>query len=251
MSLLISLRSELIKLKRTASVIVCFIAAAFPALMQFLEDIDIGNSRPMGAPWIEHFLKQREIINVAFLPMFIVLVSTLWLQIEYRDKTWKQVLTSPQKIINVFAAKFIVFHVLILSFLILYNIFISIGGVAAELMHPQLYNGQLDFKRLVIINAQRYFLTFGISAIQFWFALRFKNFIAPVAIGFVLWIVAPIMIFEMHWQGVEAYPYAYSILGVFPKYKANIVNYQWYSLAYAAFFFAVAFIEFRVRRVKM
>jgi hypothetical protein len=251
MSLLVSLRSESIKLKRTASIIVCLIAAASPSAVIFLEDIDIGTLRKMGAPWISHFLQQQDVINIAFLPMYIILVSTLWLQTEYRDKTWKQVLTSPQAMINIFLSKFIILHLLILIFLISYNLFMALGAVGAELMHPHLYDGELDFRKLIVTNAKSYFLTFAISAIQFWLALRFKNFIAPVAIGFVLWIMAPMMIFEMKWPNPEIYPYAYSILGMHPKYKANVVSYQWYSIAYALFFLAVAFIEFKVRKVKM
>jgi hypothetical protein len=249
MGLLISLRSEILKLKRTATIIVCLIAAAFSPLMRFLEDIDIGR-RETGAPWIEHLLIQQEVLNFAYLPLFIILISTLWLQTEFKDKTWKQVLTSPQKKFHIFIAKFIVLHLLILLFLILYNIFLALAGIGTELMHPQLYNAGFNLRKLIVTYAQNYFLIFGISAIQFLFALRFKNFIAPVALGFVLWLLAPMMVFEMKWTNIEVYPYAYSMLSVLPKYKADVVNYQWYSIAYAVVFLSVAFIDFSRRKVK-
>ncbi len=251
MSLLISLRSELIKLKRTASLYICFIAASFIPILLFSEVFDVDPHTQKALPWRHHFLEGREMINIAFLPLYIILTSTLLLQTEYRDKTWKQVLTSPQKLINVFFAKFIILHLLIILFLISYNAWLVITGVGMELMHPNLFNGGFNIYDLFVANGQTYFLIFGVSAIQFWLALRFKNFIAPIAIGFCLWMMAPIIVFELKWAFADKYPYSFSLLSVLPVYKRGILLYQWYSVANAVLFLAIAFIEFKVRRIKV
>jgi hypothetical protein len=251
MSLLISLRSELIKIKRTASLKLCFITAALIPAILFLESLELSSDGRKGLPWSQHFLGGSEQINLAILPLFIILISTLLLQTEYRDKTWKQVFSSPQKLINVFLAKFIILHLLILLFLLSYNLYLIITGVSIELLHPELFDRGFNLPGLLIANAQTYFLIFGISAIQFWLSLRFKNFIAPIAIGFVLWFMAPMMIFELKWAIADKYPYSFSILSMHPKYKANISTYQWYSLANAVFFLAIAFVDFRVKRIKV
>jgi len=47
-------------------------------------------------------MKGREPLGSALLPLYVILICTLLLQIEYRDKTWKQVLSSPQKMIDIF-----------------------------------------------------------------------------------------------------------------------------------------------------
>lgn len=248
MTLLISLRSELIKLKRTASLKLCLIAAVLIPLLLFIENIDVGPKVPSGLPWIKYFLGGREPISLVFLPLFIILISTLLLQTEYRDKTWKQVLASPQKLIDMFLAKFIILHLLILLFLITYNVWLAIGAAGVELLEPQLYKGGFDTYQFFVVNVQTYFLVLGISAIQFWLSLRFKNFIAPLAIGFVLWFLAPLMIFEFKWLFADKYPYSFSILSILPQGEGNINTYQWYSLVNCLIFLSIAFVEFKYRK---
>jgi hypothetical protein len=250
MSLLISLRSELIKLKRTAALKLCLVASAILPLILFLEYLEENAKAPRGVAWNNFFYEGRQGLNFAFLPLYIILVSTLLLQVEYKEKTWKQVLTSPQKLFNIFFAKFILLHLLIILFIISYDVWLAITGAAVELLYPDLFTGGFDFRKLLVTNTQTYLLVFGISAIQFWLALRFKNFIAPVAIGFMLWVMAPTMLFEMHWEFADKYPYSYSLMSVLPKYKANVVNYQWYSIVTAVAFLTIAFVEFRIRKVK-
>jgi hypothetical protein len=182
--------------------------------------------------------------------MYVILICTLLLQIEYRDKTWKQVLGSPQKMINILLAKFITLQFMILSFLIGYNLFLAIAAAGAEIMHPGLYDGKIDCYEILTTNTQTYFLILGVSAIQFWLSLRFKNFIAPLAIGVALWFLAPMMVFEFKWNIVEQYPYAFTMLSVLPAYKVNVINYQWYSIVTAVLFLSLAFAEFRIRKIK-
>jgi hypothetical protein len=250
MSLLISLRSENLKLKRTLSIYLCVLAAAFGPLMTFMEYINLDPATPKGLPWTEHFLRGREPLCAALFPLYVILVCTLILQIEYRDKTWKQVLTSPQKMINIFLAKFITLQFMILAFLIAYNLFMTITALGATLMQPGLYTGKIELYQILSINAQTYFLILGVSAVQFWLSLRFKNFITPLAIGFGLWFLAPMMVFEFNWKIVEQYPYAFTMLSVLPQYKAHVISYQWYSIATAAVFLILAFVDFSNRKVR-
>ena len=251
MSLLISLRSETLKLKRTLLIYLCVSAAAFAALMSFLEYLDLGPTPKKGLPWIDHFTKGGEAVGSALLPLYVILICTLLLQIEYRDKTWKQVLSSPQKMINVFLAKFIALQFLILGFLIVYNLFLVVTAVGAELMHPDLYDGKVDIIGIVTKIAQTYILVLGMSAIQFWFSLRYKNFIASLAIGIALWFLAPLMAFMFKTGIVEKYPYAFTMLSEFSKYEANVPTYMWYSILTTLLFLTLAFVEFRIRKVKL
>ena len=250
MSLLISLRSETLKLKRTLLIYLCLSAAAFAALMSFLEYLDLGPTPKMGLPWTVHFMKGREPLCLALLPLYVILICTLLLQIEYRDKTWKQVLSSPQKMFDIFMAKFITLQFMILAFLIVYNLLLVVTGMGAELMHPKLYEGEIDVYLIFIKNAQTYILVMGMSAIQFWFSLRFKNFIASLAIGIALWFFAPLMVFLFKLSIVEQYPYAFTMLSELTKYEANTSTYMWYSIVTVFLFLTVAFVEFRIRKVR-
>jgi hypothetical protein len=250
MSLALSVRSESLKLKRTLSVYVCILAAAFGPFMRLMENLNIGTNRKLSQPWIQHFMEGREALNIALLPMYIILVCTLLLQIEYKDKTWKQVLTSPQPMINVFLAKFITLQFMVLLFMVCYNLFLALAGFGTEMLHPELYDGKMDYSGLVLINTQTWILSMGVSAIQFFLALRFKNFIGPVAIGLIGWFAAPMMLFEFKTDLVEYNPYAFTIFTVMPQYKANLVTYQWYSIVTAVIFLIIGFLIFRTKKVK-
>jgi lantibiotic transport system permease protein len=250
MSLAISLRSETLKLKRTLGIYLCVIAAAFGPLMSFLEYFDMGPNPTKGLPWTVHFMQGREPLAFVMLPLYVVLICTLLLQIEYRDKTWKQVLSSPQSMLNIFFAKFFSFQIMILGFLIAYHLFFVVTAIFTELMLPDLYEGNIDVAAVLRLNARLYILVLGMSSIQFWLSLRFRNFMVSLAIGISLWFLAPMLLFVFKWN-VDLYPYAFTILSALKKYEANVVTYQWYSIITTVLFLTLAFVEFRVRKVKM
>ena len=176
------------------------------------------------------------------------------MQIEYRNNTWKQVLTSPQKMINVFLSKFFTLHLLIIVFIASFLTFLFIGVLLINLIHPGLFKKGFDLHGVLLANWNLYVSIFAISAMQFWLSLRFKNFIAPLAIGFCLWIMAPLMLFSMNWSFADRYPYSFPIqlvaMSEKPDFKPDIPLIQMMSIAYGLFFLVVAFIEFKVRRVK-
>ncbi|HEU4471925.1 MAG TPA: ABC transporter permease [Flavisolibacter sp.] len=249
MSIILSLRSETLKLKRTLAVYLCVVAAAFGPLMSFLEHTEPDEKLQQGLPWTQHFLEGREPICIALLPFYIILVCALMMQIENRDKTWKQVLSSPQPKFNIFFGKFLVLQGMVLLFLLSYNLFTALTGGIIEMMDPAIYGGQVDIYRILTVNAQTWILSLGLSAVQFWLSLRFRNFVAPLAVGLVGWFLSPMMIFQFKTAMVEYYPYAFTILSVIPDYKANIGTYQWYSIITAVAFLGIAFFQFRKRKV--
>lgn len=256
MSLLISMQSESVKIQRSAAFYLCFIVAAIVPLILFFDlatpnddNTEIAKQMSMN----KYFGMGQQVFNFIFLPLFIILISTLLLQIEYRNNTWKQVLTSPQKMINVFISKFITLHFLILLFIASFLILILTGAFILDLIHPDLFKKDFILEKVLLSNGQAYVSIVGISAIQFWLALRFKNFIAPLAIGFCLWFMAPLMLFSLDWAFADRYPYSFPILlseMSEMKTKPNVPLLQILSISYAVFFLVVAFIEFKVRRIR-
>ena len=250
MSLLVSFRSETLKLKRTLLLYLCVLAAMFGPFMTFIEYINWRGEPHAPRPWVSFFIKAREPLSIALLPLYVILVCTLLLQIEYRDKTWKQLLASPQKMIDIFLAKFITLQLMILAFIFGYNLFLAIAAFGIEAMRPELYGGGIDYYWLWAVNVQAYLMILGVSAIQFWLSFQFKHFMAPLAIGFGLWLLGPMMVFEFHWDIVKQYPYAFTMLSRLSKYQVNIVPYQWYSIVTALLFLTLGFIGFRIRKVR-
>lgn len=250
MTLLLSFRSEILKLKRTLSVYLCILAAAFGPLMSFLEHMEPDEKLSKQMQWTEHFMEGREPVCIALLPFYIILVCSLLMQIEYRDKTWKQVLASPQRRVNIFLGKFLALQLMVLAFLTCYNLFTAVTGLITEMMYPHIYNGGFDIYRILTVNTQTWILSFGLSSIQFWLSLRFRNFVAPVGIGVAGWFLAPMMLFQFKTTLIEFYPYAFTILSVMPDYKAGIITYQWYSIITMLLFLGLGFTEFSKRKIR-
>ena len=253
MNLLISLRSELLKTKRTASFYLTLIGAAVGPVIFLLnvlldeDELDGTSKDPLNAL----FKILSEMNGVALFPLFIILICTLLPQIEYRNNTWKQVFTSPQTKANVFLAKFMNVHLLMLIFLIATHLFMFLTIVAINFIKPDLDLFKYPFNEsIVIVNAANaYLVMLAVCAIQFWIGLRFRNFIAPIGIGFALWLLGTIMAMQMNSSLVHYFPYSFQAYLVSPKLKPQLTQIAWTSLGYALLFLIVGFFDFRRRTV--
>jgi len=253
MNLLLSLRSELLKTRRTASFYLTLIGAAVGPVIFLLnvlldeDELDGTSKDPLNAV----FKILSEMNGVALFPLFIILICTLLPQVEYRNNTWKQVFTSPQTKANVFVAKFLNVHLLMLIFLIATHLFMFLAIVAINFIKPDLDLFKYPFNAsIVIVNAANaYLVLLALSAIQFWMGLRFRNFIAPIGIGFALWLLGTIMAIQINSSLVHYFPYSFQAYLVSPKLKPQLSQICWTSLGYALLFLIIGFLDFRKRTV--
>ena len=251
MNLLVSLRSEILKTKRTAAFYFTLIGAAivpFTFLLNLLADgIEDTRKDPLNS-----ILKlQSEMNGLVIFPMFVILVCTLLPQIEYRNNTWKQVLTSPQTKATVFLSKLLNIQLLIMLFLVATHLFMSITIGVAHFTDPtlDLLNQPLDGYVVLKKAVNAYITTLAVCAIQFWIGLRFKNFIVPIAIGIGLWLTGTLMVFEYHSSIANYFPYSFQIFPIFPQTKSPVSQIAWTSFAYCVVFLVLGFVEFRRRRM--
>ena len=252
MNLLISLRSELLK-TRKASFYLTLIAAAAGPVMYLLNvllddnEIDPSQKDPLNAL----FKILSDMNGAALFPLFVILICTLLPQIEYRNNTWKQVFASPQTKANVFLAKFMNVHLLMLVFLIATHVFMFLTVVLINFIKPtlNLFEHPLNVNTLLVNAANAYVLLLAVCAIQFWMGLRFKNFIVPIGIGFALWLAGTIMAVQYKSDLVFYFPYCFHAFPVSTKLKTQIPQVAWTSLVYALLFIIVGFFDFRRRTV--
>ena len=251
MNLLISLRSELLKTKRTASFYLTLICAAVgPVLYLFNVLLDEGELDGTSKDPLNALFKILSDMNgVALFPLFIVLICTLLPQIEYRNNTWKQVFALPQTKANAFLAKFLTVHLLMLIFLIATHLFMFLTVVAINFIKPNLDLFRHPFDAgIVIMNAVKsYLLMLAVCALQFWLGLRFRNFIVPVGIGLALWLIGTIKGVQYKSSLVNYFPYSFQAYFVSAKMKPHINQIAWTSMGYAVLFLVVGFLDFRRR----
>lgn len=251
MTFLASLRSEFLKTKRT-SVFYLMLVAAF--VIPFVLVFDYGAPDP-GNPvngWDNYYREGFMVFAFLFLPFFYILASTLQMQIEIRNQAWKQVLVSPQSFFHILVAKFTVIHILALFFTILFNAFMAIGCAFIDVIHGANFLTYLNrWPELLELNLMAYGSSIGISALSFWLALRFKNFIAPIAIGILLWLIGPTAALELKLPHFDKYVFVLPFTIVAKKFEDTRLFYQLLSLGYGVLFFGIAYFEFVLQRMSL
>lgn len=253
MKLINALRSEILKTRRTASFYFTLIgAAAVPLifLLNVLVDKD-GIDSTRKDPLNSLFKLGSEMNGLIFFPMFVILVCTLLPQIEYKNNTWKQVFASPQKKWDVFLAKFLNIHLLIVLFLVANILFMTVAIVIAHFAIPELdlLHQPFDPQRLLLRTGNAYVTILAVCALQFWLGLRFRNFIVPCAVGLAFWLTAVIMTLEYKSPMMAYFPYSFQIYPLMPHLQAKTSQIMWTSLGYAVLFLGLGFSDFRRRRL--
>ena len=257
MSFIISTQAELLKTKRTASFWLSIIAAAFiPTILiiaLFTGD-DASRAALTADPWTKYFKIGWQVFCIFIVPIYIVLSSTLLTQIEFRNNTWKQVFASPQSLGNIFFSKFLAIHFMILFCFVLFNGFMILSAVGANLFNSSFtfLHHRIDWSRLLWLNFKVYISILGISAIQYWLSLRFKNFIAPMGIGLAL-LIAGVVALVNQWAHVYKYPYSLSLLSYDYAQKSGrpfLENHEWNSIGYFMVFILIGFLDMKMRKEK-
>lgn len=251
MDILISLRSEILKTKRTAAFYLTILAAAFGPFMSMLDLILDGVEGDNRNDIFNIMLINKfQMTGLVALPLFLILVCTLLPQIEYKNNTWKQVLTSPQTKANVFAAKFIDVQLLILIFFITNLLLMFFCAGILHLMEPTLnvLNQPLNWNDILMSRVNTYAALLAICVIQFWLGLRFKNFIIPIAIGIACWFIGTILVMQKV-DFAAYFPYSFHAYDKFPKYDPQVSTVGCTSLIYAALFIIIGFLNFRKRQI--
>ncbi len=257
MSFIISTQAELLKTKRTSSFWLTITGAAFIPLMLFISFFagdDASKAAVLKDPWTKYLNMGWELFCVLLLPMYIILVSTLITQIEYRNNSWKQVFASPQSLGNIFFSKFLTVHVIIIFCFLLFNFFMILAAVLANVFNPKFtfLSSNIDWQTLLQLNLKTYIAALGIIAVQFWVSLRFKNFIVPLGIGVALVIIA-IVAMAAQVVHIYKYPYSFPILTYDFMQKKNrpfLENHELNSIGYFIFFTLIGFLDMKLRKEK-
>jgi hypothetical protein len=194
-----------------------------------------------------------EMLTLAILPIFVVALCTLLPQIEFRNNTWKQLHASPQTKANVFIAKYLQVHMLILLLMVSFNVFMAVAIVVAHFISPalNLLNKPFNTSAWVAFNVNAYVAILAISAIQFWLGLRSKNFIIPIAIGFAMWLTDTMMLIAFQVSNADLFPYTYPAFSEISEHKLKLNTIHLYSAGFAALFLILGFMHFKHKNVKV
>lgn len=239
-SLITTTKIEWIKTRRTAAMWLTFLGAAFIPFISLLIYIlkpEHFVKALKADPWQSHIFQSWQSASVFLLPMYVILTTSLIVQIEYRNNTWKQLYTTPRTFGDVYFSKFIVIQAMILGCFLLFNIFLILSGLVTSWINPgYLFTSRaIPFSQLFILSGKLYISSLAITSIQYWLSLRLKNYIAPLGIGLALLITGLII---LQWEKIHYYPYAYTALSFFrganPGTSPELGKNEWLSLVWFA-----------------
>lgn len=210
-----ALRAEWLKQKHTLALALVGLGALFVPAVTFI----IRLHRPERLPalyrsprfWESLWKQEWQPMAILLLPLGVVLITTLLVQIEYRNNTWKQVHASPQPLGVIFVAKLAVAMALLAGLFVTFDLATWLVGVVPPHLHDYIPAGHrpLPWRWLLERNVVGYVAVLPIVAMQFLLGLRFRNFMVPLGAGVALWLTA---VLGTSWHYAWLLPYGYGAL---------------------------------------
>ena len=211
-----SIKNEFIKLKTTFAFWLTIISAVlFPILFFIAYFLKHKTNTPeVGInPWEKFMTIQIENSIPFFIPMFIVLITSLIMQIEHKSLGLKHLFALPIPKWSIYFGKLSIVIFAIITTYIYYYLAILLSGFLLGLIHPDL--AFLDFQpehlKYIKMLTISFVASLGIIGIQFWLSFRYKNFIVPLGLGMFLAIIG--IIVSQAPQSIY-FPYSFSVLSV-------------------------------------
>ena len=209
-------KNEVIKLKGTFAFWLTIISALIFPLLLFIVYLvkheklipDAGEN-----PWDEFMFKQIKNVIPFLVPMFIVLITSLIIQVEHKSHGIKHLFSLPIPKWSVYFGKLTIVIFSIIVTYIYFFLAIVIFGNLLGVFYPDL--GFLDFQpdywRSINMLGMSLIASLGIVGIQFWMSFRFKNFIVPLGIGMTMVIMG--LIISRAPESIY-FPYSYNVLSI-------------------------------------
>jgi ABC-type transport system involved in multi-copper enzyme maturation permease subunit len=140
-----------------------------------------------------------------------ILVTSLIVQIEYRNNAWKQVNTLPLSLTTIYFSKLAVVLVMMAEFFILFDVAVYVSAIVpATLLGNVSYpRAHLPLGAFVADTGHYWMASLPIVVAQYVLSLRFRNFLVPVGVGFLTWVGA---LSALSWKGGYILPYTYTML---------------------------------------
>jgi len=161
--------------------------------------------------WTTYWRNSWESMAIFFLPMAAILVTSLIVQIEYRNNAWKQVNTLPLSLATIYFSKLAVVLVLMVEFFLLFDVAVYVSAMLpATLLGGVPYpTAHLPLREFAVDTARYMVASLPIVVAQYVLSLRFRNFLVPVGVGFMTWVGA---LAALSWKDGYILPYIYTML---------------------------------------
>ena len=179
-SLLILLHTEVLKLRRSLALLLCFAA---PLCVAAFATVILATAKGPKA-WDRHLDEGLAMWSFFMLPMSVTALAILVAQIEHGPRMWNHLLAWPVRRTSLFLAKAVTVAGLLLVMQVLVYAGLYAAGwlVEAALPGAQLH-GDLQLRGMAVGLGAMAVGAIPMVVIQLWAALRFRSFVPPLVIG--------------------------------------------------------------------
>lgn len=250
-SLRIGLNIEIAKYKRTYALSLAVLAPAFLATVIFLVYFFRAEAILKGGTngWSSMINYGLQFSTSLLFPLFIILLVVFIHNLEHKNSGQRlnKILPLPQS--AAYISKLSVSLGLLLTSILLFDIFINLGAWINAYKYPDLFHFDISmFSELGIKTANIVLCSFFMFAIQYLVSLKFSNIIIPIGIGFAGFISALILI--QGWEHIDYHPYALFMLVMGSPAKKEIIRQLiFYSLAGGLITLLVGFLHIRFKKL--
>lgn len=253
-----SFQSEWLKKKRSLASWMVLVGAFF--IPSVILTARMGRSQRLPALyaaddfWNALWKQSWESMATFFLPMGIILATALVTQLEYKNNAWKQLHTTPQRFSTIFFAKLTVTLIMLAGLFILFNFGIYLSAMIPLLLFKTISYpaASIPFSFFLNENIKLFIDCLPILALQYLISLQFKNFLVPVGVGFLIWILS---IGMLSWEYSHFLPYSHSALDHFISSgqltgRQFPISLQWIAAGYFTVFTIAGYILYITKKEK-
>lgn len=204
--------------------------------------------------WLSHWKSAWESMAIFLLPLGVIMLASLVTQLEYKNNTWKQVHTLPLTLTTIFFAKLAVIIIMLLQFFIFFNVGIYLSGIIPALLFKNVpLPKSLPYGLFLKEDFLFFICCLPIVALQYLVSLKYKNFLVPVGVGFIIWVGA---LSALSWKFGYLIPYTYLMYNYLKdsgqpgKFILPVVSIYYLAVAYFILFTLAGYVFYILKKEK-
>ena len=211
-----TLRAEILKAKNSFAVWLTVLGTiGNMVIFFFLNWFNLGHHdfTKEKTAWEVFILNNYDGIAFMMLPLFVIILATILNFMEHRSGTWTMLMGLPESRANIYLSKLIFGLLLFITAHLIFIIGIFLTGILTDLLRAEYAMPLFDFPLMLVssLAIKTFISILALFALHLWISLRFKNFIIPLTLGILGFVLTSILSpsFPYQWLNPYAYPICY------------------------------------------
>ncbi len=257
-TIFIGLEAEYYKARGTKLLLIALAVPVFISVCTFLICYNIPIKTIAPTPWKQLLNGTESLLAFNSLLISIIAITSLAVQTENKANAWKHLLILPIPKWTIYVCKYLFILLLIAAIHVLIVLFLLFNGWLLGIVRPETNFGQQAPNVYQITgNLSKIFLSvLSVTAIQYWFSLRVKNYMLPIFIGGFA-VIAFTFAALLGWSKSVYIPYAYvAVTDMFIDGKINelvhfgLPRHLWFGIVCFVIISVLSILDAIFKRIK-